>query len=69
MVLGAYCAEMCSARSTRDRGWAVRRGVLLNDVVPGPRGIVAGQSSVVFSFLLSLCVAFLMRPVLDESVE
>ena len=60
---------MCSARSVRHRGWADRRGVLLSDVVPGPRGIVAGQLGVVSSFLLSWCAAFLMRSVLDGSVE
>jgi hypothetical protein len=37
-------AETYRARSTKSRGLAVRRGVLLGDVVPGPRGIVAGQS-------------------------
>jgi hypothetical protein len=48
-----YSAEMFSARSTRRRGGAVRRGLLLAEVVPGPRGIVTRQLDVVSSFLLS----------------
>jgi hypothetical protein len=55
----AYGAETCGARSTWHRDRAVRPGVLLGDVVPGPRGIVAGQSGVVSSFL-SWCCLFLL---------
>jgi hypothetical protein len=68
LVVGLQCiaaaavdvvAGLCGARQrTVPRrvvpgGWAVRHDVLLGDVVPGRRGIVAGQSGVVSSFLLS----------------
>jgi uncharacterized protein YqgC (DUF456 family) len=66
LVVGSRCiaaaavdvvAGLCGARQRTvtgcviPGGWAVRRGVLLGDVVPGPRGVVAGQSGVVSSFL------------------
>jgi hypothetical protein len=52
--------ERWSARSTWHHDRVGRPGVLLGDVLPGPRGIVAGRSY----FLLVL-----MLVLLDMSVE
>jgi hypothetical protein len=72
----AQCIAHCTAQAGSGEDGAVAglsaagKRALLSGVVPGPRGIVAGQPGVVSSFLVGWSsYAILMHSLLKKSIE